>query len=265
MRNLLFTLLVLVSLPAFAGTPEEEVARLKPLERDTAAQAKCQALSDDAKTRGVKTLVIAFEGWNSYYHDAAMKVYAHHWRLGHESEKPELGRMSGGVVLAGVVLPLVRRFEASFEYLHYPYTATLGGKPGSVPEICALEWVKEPGRKLAIIGHSFGGDSASQLAEQLEAREVSVSYVLTLDPVAQFGRSAPAVRRTRNALLWENFYQSAGWPYGRQIPDADLNLLVTGASHKDMVQLPVVQQSLRDRVGALPGVRATGGATTKQR
>ena len=251
-------LLLLFSFHAFAGpVPADEVKRLKPSEKDPAAQEKCQALSDDAKARGVSTLVIAFEGWNSFYEAENQRVYAFLWQLGHEREKPTLGRMGAGVVLVDVILPLVRRFEASFEYLLFSYAGPTALSP-SVPEICALEWMKEPGRRLALIGHSFGGDSTVQIADKLEARSLPLDYVLTLDPVAQFGHANTAIHRSRNAKIWDNYHQDHGWPTGNSIEDADVNMLLPNTTHIELASTGEVQQALRTRIGGLISASRSG-------
>jgi hypothetical protein len=247
------------SLPAladdYAAKADQAIAETKPTGMDSAATAslKCQKLSDEARARGARVLVIGFEGLASFSATATQQLYRYEWELNHRVTATAPARPAfGGFVVTGTLLPVAAKLAGAVEMLAYPYTAQ-SDAAGSVPETCALEWMKVPNRHLVVIGHSFGGDAADQLMKQLEARSVPVDFVITEDPVPKTPRPVSVLQVTRNARRWENYYQRAGLPMGASLGGAAVNEQVR-AGHIGVPYVPNIVQSALAHVGALAGM-----------
>jgi hypothetical protein len=206
----------------------------KPTEASSAAETKtlCARLGRRAKDFSIGRLVIAFEGLASYDTTGARAAYALFESDPLFQGSVQIARGSAGYVLHGVLKPLLAQAQGHVEFLSLPHDAQ-GADHGSVAETCVLEWLKKaPDTKITIMGHSYGGHAANQLAAALDELHVPLDSVFTLDPRLRF--YAGAFQRTRNAVLWENFYQT-NTPFlnGYVVPGADLNrnLSATGVGH----------------------------------
>jgi len=75
---------------------------------------------------------------------------------------------------------------------------------GSAIAEIAREWHKK-GQKICLIGHSYGGDTAMDVARKLGAEDIALELVVTLDPV---GRSGPTADQPKPIHLarWLNVY-----------------------------------------------------------
>jgi hypothetical protein len=200
--------------------------------------ADCHRLSAHAKAYGVRTLVIGFEGLASFSASASRAAYDYQFNLaqGQKSKAPSGGM--GGFVARGLMVPTVAAYGKHFELMMYPYTAT--GEANA----CALSWMKVPGRRLIITGHSFGGHAAVRLTEALAARNVRPDTVITIDARSVLGTG---IHRSRNARRWENFYQFGGGLPGKSIPEADVNQRLR-AGHTGMPFQPEVRKALLEAV-----------------
>jgi hypothetical protein len=235
----------------YAAQADRALAQTKPSLGDSAADAsvKCQRLSDEARARGARTLLVAFEGLASFSAASTTQAYRYLWELNHHlPATPPAGALTGFVV-NGTLVPLIRRYPGAIEVLAFPY-GSQSDAAGSVPERCALEWMKVPGRHLVVIGHSFGGDAAVQLMGQLEARQLPVDLAVTLDPVPKTPRPYSVIHTTRNARRWENYYQRGLPPRGASLPSARVNVQLHVA-HTAVPFQPEVASSLAARVGEL--------------
>jgi hypothetical protein len=206
----------------------------KPAQSSTAAdtEALCRLLGRRAKDFSIGRLVIAFEGLASFDTTGVRAAYDLFERDRNFSASTQIARGSAGYVLHGVLKPLLAQARGRIEFLSLPHDAQ-GAGHGSVAETCVVEWLKvAPATKITIIGHSYGGHAANQLASALDDLNVPVDSVFTLDPRLRF--YAGSFQRTRNAALWENYYQT-NTPLlnGYVVPDADLNmnLSATGVGH----------------------------------
>lgn len=224
----------------------------KPTAGDSgsSARAKCQALSDRARQRGVDTLIIVFEGLASYDSRGTQSAYAYREKLlsGERAASPERG--GAGYMLHGLMVPLIAEKAASFDFLVFPHDS-VGARGGSVAQICATVWKTDPDsrsrhRRLVVAGHSYGGHAANQLTDSLDAAGVDVDFVLTVDPrlrlyVGRFQRSG-------NVRRWENYYQlNTPFLNGYRVGGADVNenLSSRGGTHVGLPWMPPVQASLR--------------------
>jgi hypothetical protein len=224
------------------------VADYKPASSDdaTTAQTKCKLLSQVAASHGVAKLIIAFEGLLSFDDAGTTAFYEYIWDLNHGVSASEPTGGSAGYVLHELITPVIEQHRADTEFLMFPETSQ-SDSSGSAPEACAIEWAKVAGRKLFVIGHSYGGHAANQLAEVLDSDKITIAGVVTIDPRTKYGIGT--LGRTRNAVVWDNFFQT-NTPFlnGATVPGADENvdLSNTGVQHTGMPGMPQVKSAVLD-------------------
>ncbi|MBI3548419.1 MAG: hypothetical protein HY078_05135 [Elusimicrobia bacterium] len=239
--------------------PRPPIAAVKPsgYEADASAAArKCARLSRSAGARGVDTLVIGFEGWTAFDSLATRAAYRYQDAVASGAAARKPGRtLYFGHVVHDLMIPLVDRYGDRFEFIVFPEWTSRGG--GSLPERCAAAWMRSPagpglaaGRSLVLIGHSFGGDAAHELAAALARRRVPVAAVYTIDPRPR----APfaGFERPANVERWENYYQSWGLA-GSVVGGADVNANLSrwGIGHGSLPAAPMILRSLSRRLGRL--------------
>lgn len=120
--------------------------------------------------------------------------------------------------------------------------------------------IRVAGRPLFIIGHSWGGQLAIDVAEQLKAEGITPDRVFTIDPFIADGTTiAPGIPLT-------NFFQQEGllingkFPInGRAVVGAEANILVTGTSHFEITEHKVVTEAILTTILATSGARSTLG------
>lgn len=229
--TLLVFSIVLSSPVAFA----DAISSTKPQPSDSEAAAKCARLSAVNRARGNRTLVIAFEGLASYSGSATQAAYqAHALALRGQKDTQSAGFGMGGFVARGLMIPVIASSASKFDFLVFPYTAT------GTAHTCALEWMKVPGRRLILAGHSFGGMSLVRVTEELAKRNVKVTEVISIDPRSWTGMG---IYRARGTDRWENYFQFGGGLPGKSIPAADVNLRLSGG-HTGMPFQPAVRHAL---------------------
>ena len=223
--------------PAPTPKPEpvhDDYTEYKPAggESAEAIAQKCELLSKVAASKGVRTLLIGFEGLISFDASGTQAVYRYLWDLSHERKAPAPTWGSGGYLLHGLIVPLIKHYDRSIEILMFPEYSQ-SDSAGSAAERCATTWVKSASdRKLVILGHSYGGHAANQLATALDRGRVPIDFVYTVD--ARVKGYVGSLGRTKNAARWENFYQTNTlFLNGYVVPDADTNenLSSAGVSH----------------------------------
>lgn len=223
-------LTLFVSTHASAG-----ILDMKPGPSDPEASAKCARLSLYARAKGVRTLVIAFEGLASYSGSSTQAAYQYHAERARGRGADEAGGFGmGGYMARGLMMPTITKAAPRFEFLVLPYTGT-----GTAHD-CALQWMKVPGRRLVLAGHSFGGMAVMRVTEELAKRNVRVATVISVDPRSVM---PGGIHRVRGADRWENFYQFGGGLPGKSIREADVNERLTGG-HTGMPFQPEVRASL---------------------
>lgn len=197
----------------------------------------CEQLTAFARERGARTLIIGFEGLASFDSTGTHSSYRQHLQAVSGQGVEALRRGSGGYLLHGLLNRVMRENARHVEVLVLPYTASA--------ETCAETWMREPGNRLVLTGHSFGGHTAAQLAAQLERRNVPVAAVLTVDP--RLKGYVGSLQRTANVARWENYYQK-NTPFlnGYLVPGADVNsnLSSTGVKHVTVPYSPAVRAAL---------------------
>jgi hypothetical protein len=255
MKYITGLLIACVSVAAFAhpiypSPPTDDYHVYKPTGDESAdtALGMCRLFSKVAKAKNVRTLIIGFEGLFSFDSSGTDAAYNYLWSIVHKVSATEPGPGSAGYVLHGLMVPLIQHYGGAIEFLMFPQTAQ-GDESGSIPEICAIEWMKVPGRELVIIGHSYGGHAANQLAAALEEARVPIEFVFTLDP--RLKNYVGTLGRTKNAAYWKNFFQTNTlFLNGYVVPGADQNidLSSTGVGHTGVPFAPEVYQGVTKRL-----------------
>lgn len=255
MRNHLVILATLCLLAPFAegrgqrliDPVAQEVAAAKPTAADTADQAreKCERLSERSKRLGLKTLIIGFEGLGSFNAALTQAAYQSHWqRTEGAAVTAPSGGGSGGYLLRGMLLPLLEAHGSQIEFLDFPHDSQQAAGTSNA-EVCATVWMRQPGRRLLVTGHSYGGHAANQLAEALERAKVTIETVVTVD--ARTRMYVGDLHKTSNVGTWANFYQR-NTPFlpGYVVDGADLNmnLSTTGVQHGGIPAAPAVREFL---------------------
>lgn len=207
----------------------------------------CAELAAFARQREARTLVIGFEGLASFDSSGTHVSYRQHLEaLRGETIEP-MRKGSGGYLLHGLLNRVMKERARSVEVIMFPQTAT-GSSAGSVPELCAETWMREPGNKLVVLGHSFGGHAANQLTENLARRNIPVAAVISVDP--RLKGYIGSFQRSPNVALWENYFQK-NTPFlnGYVVAGAQVNanLSSTGVKHVTIPFSPVLKAAL-DRV-----------------
>ena len=188
------------------------------------AAAECRSLAASSRAQ---TLIVGFEGL--------------------------LGYEAGGVLRRSLLAPTKARHPQTVEYVDYPSFSLLNVFADSSAESCALAWKSVPGKKLIIVGHSYGGQAASSLAHALGRRGVVVDDVITLDPRPRLNMGE-AIYRSRNVRHWRNFYRQdlGGGLQGWYVPYADQNTDLAGVSgHVEMPTKLVVHRELEADLAAI--------------
>lgn len=209
----------------------------------------CSQLGKRAKDFSIRRLVVAFEGLSSYDSTGVAAAYSLFEQDPLFRGASQISRGSAGYVLHGLLKPLLEQGNGKIEFLSFPHDSQ-DEAHGSVPEICILAWLKAaPSTKITIIGHSYGGHAANQLASVLDADGVSLDSVFSLDPRTRY--YVGTLQRTTNANLWLNFYQT-NTPFlnGYQVPGADANidLSYTGVSHTELPSASEVHARVFDHL-----------------
>ena len=240
----------ILSMPAIS---QAMYPAIKDLSSDPAG--KCERLSQRAKVTGVKVLIVGFEGMAMYSPMTNATLYRLHIN---KSTGKALGPMPrsgfGGLMAAGLLGPVVAKYGDKLEVIVFGETEiTMFSGGYSKPEVCARAWMKVPGRKLIVVGHSNGAQSAGYLAASLGKRGIPVDSVFTLDGVIFKGN----ISRVGKVKNWENYYQSLPAPLpGQSVYGADQNVNLTGqASHGSVPAHPAVARSLGKRLRLLTGAK----------
>lgn len=159
-----------------AGALERPVASTS-LKRTS---SMCRTWASEAKKKGIKTLIVSFEGLVSYSDSAAHKTYEYldEVRAGKAPKAPSLGGMN--FVAKNVILPHMRRIAQKSELLLLSEASQRKDK--TVGESCVRAWHSVYGNslRLMIMGHSFGGYASLRLAKAVE-NTVIVDSMLTMD------------------------------------------------------------------------------------
>lgn len=210
----------------FSDNPEKECTRIA------------------SQSQNVPLLIIGIEGTLQYRSGDAddLYSYARARKAGPVRESlPRLEEWSGGVLTKGLLFPLLRKFgeQAYAVSFDLDFERDL---PQAVE--CAKLWMRVPGHRLMIIGHSSGGQESLRLVEHLRARRIPVGTLVTIDSIPLMGTLA----RPRGVARYLNFYQSVGYLRGQPVK-ADINRQVRDVQgHLTVTASPTIFKYVSRRV-----------------
>lgn len=247
MKKILLIFALVVSLPALAN--------------DAAIR-----ISEGAALTGTRVLIIGFEGLAGFNSAGSNQASVYQCQLSHGMPARKPGGI-GGQVLGALAIPVIEKYKNQVKVLMFAHDACTGS--GTLPEEIAAQWMADAnkseatnGRRVIILGHSFGGDAAVILGRSLAARGVKVDSVFTMDP-----RKRPIGTggfKAAGSARWVNFYQKfdfllMGW----EIAGAENNFLLASPlmGHLVLPHHPKILPALMAQIGEPPGekVLADGG------
>lgn len=223
-------------------------------------------ISEGAASSGTRVLIIGFEGLAGFNSAGSNQASIYQCQLSHGLPARKPGGI-GGQVLKSLAVPVIEKYKNQVKVLIFAHDSCKGS--GSLPEAIAAQWMADAnksentkGRRVIILGHSFGGDAAVILGRSLAARGVSVDSVFTMDP-----RKRPIGTggfQSAGSARWVNFYQKLdaalmGW----EIAGAENNYLWASPilGHIMLPKNPKILSALMAQIGEPPGekVLADGG------
>lgn len=215
------------------------------------SQAHCQAVSDRALANNVKVMVIGVEGLAQM--DAGsinqLNNYSETAKGGGAVNIPK-GPYNPGFVIAqagvtrGLLTPLMRKYGTKVEPIVVGQES-IGLGSNSVGQICAEIWMKVPGRKLIIAGHSYGGPAAIDLAKNINARGIKVDALYTIDAVE---RSATNPMSKPANIGYLANYRQGGVNPGAALSFAQRDKLLGGVGHMSIPGHPAILGDLEGKI-----------------
>jgi len=179
-----------------------------------------RAWARSARVSGRRTLVVAFEGLSSFSSAYAQQLYRYQDRLrAGESARPPRAPKFGSYVGKYLLAPSLSRHRGGPDVLVLSEASERARTSAALPVV--LAWHQELGSalNLVVVGHSFGGHSALRLARKLEAQEVPVDHLLTVDPRTLPGLYDQFVT-PGNVAEHANYFQRSAWFPGYPIEGA---------------------------------------------
>lgn len=201
----------------------------------------------EAKARGNRTLVVAFEGLWSFSQGYADKIYAAQKALRAGQKPKSLGSARMSFVAKYLVGPQMAK-HSQLDYLLLPETSE--SKDSSVALNTVLEWFKVHGRglKLVVVGHSFGGHASLKLVHKLSKHKVPVAAMLTIDARARPGQYGD-FKTTSNVKAAYNYFQKSLFLPGYEIKGA-VNQKLKGVSHGSIPNAEAVRRRYKALLGS---------------
>lgn len=214
---------------ATSNQPPSQIRRPSPSSVTPETRARALAWARAAEARGVRTLVIAFEGLWSFSEGYSDSLYEHQadLRAGRGGRAPRGASMS--FVGKNLIAPTLAQTQASLEFIVLAETSENRTDSVGLQTALAFREVLGARLKLVLVGHSFGAYSALRLARKLEARGARVDHMLTIDARTMPGNYRHFTRPSNVGSL-HNYFQKGLMP-GYAIDGADLNQRLRGSSH----------------------------------
>lgn len=227
-------------------------------------------ISDGAAITGSRVLIIGFEGLAGFNYSKAAQLEAYQCKLSHGMKAMKPFGLGGGHVTSALLVPVVEKHKNKVKTAMFAHnTCTVNNC--SLPAAIGKQWMADAGkentdgRKVIIVGHSFGGDAAAILARQMAASGVAVDSVYIID-----GRKRPtgmgSVGPKKGSARWVTFYQWTDAPLmGFQVKGAE-NIWLPAVPLVGHILLPhnkKILNSMMDQIGEPPGEEVTTAAQDK--
>lgn len=221
------------------------------------SQDACKRLSEGAKISKTKALIIGYEGLfsSSPINANLLSNYREKLATGKKASRPFYA-FGGSFLTRGPLTRIVEAYKNKVQVLVFGRVGKTSAD--SIPGKCATIWMQDKGegtegRKVIIVGHSFGGGAAWELANSLRAKGVTVDGVVTADarsPKQCMGECWNWAKPS-NVTYWSNHYQR-GLLRGHEIPGAS-NQYHSGFSHGTIQNAPAFYKAIANRIDGISG------------
>lgn len=212
----------------------------------------CRRLSEGAKITNTKALIIGYEGLfsSSPINANLLSSYREKLATGKPARRP-LYIFGGSFLTRGPLTKIVEQYKNRVQVLMFGRHQT---SASSVPGKCATIWMNDKGpgtegRKVIIVGHSFGGAAAHKLAKSLQVKVDAVVTADPRDPVC-LGECFPGTKPS-NVTFWSNHYQLTPLR-GHKVGGAQ-NHYHSGYSHGTIQNAPAFYQAIARRIDGVSG------------
>lgn len=212
----------------------------------------CRRLSEGAKITNTKALIIGYEGLfsSSPINANLLASYREKLATGKRASRP-LYIFGGSFLVRGPLTRVVENYKNRVQVLMFGRHQT---SASSIPGKCATIWMNDKGpgtegRKVIIVGHSFGGAAAYKLARSLKVKVDAVVTADPRDPVC-LGECFPGTKPS-NVTLWSNHYQLTPLR-GHKVGGAQ-NHYHSGYSHGTIQNAPAFYQAIANRIDGVSG------------
>lgn len=213
----------------------------------------CMRISEGAMITGTKVLVIGIEGLASFSTIGTKKAYEYRCKVtrGLAANPPGVG--FGGFVLKNLIIPVIEEYKNQVEVLVVSHGD--GGSSNGKAYHCAKIWMSEKrpgseGRKVILVGHSFGGYALPKLTGHLG--NTPIAGVLSIDARFNDGPLRAKMSRKGKVERWENYFQTMPLR-GYEVEGADVNQRLTGKGHTGLPGHATVKSALKRMIGDPPG------------
>lgn len=107
---------------------------------------------------------------------------------------------------------------------------------------------------ITIMGYSYGGHAASQLADNLKRLGIAVDLVITADPRVKGAIGSGRFEKTANIGKWVNVW-GYGLLSGGQVAGGENHNVTLGSTHMTITTTQAMQDAIRKNMSQLPACR----------
>lgn len=153
----------------------------RPFPKDSIQNANsiCRTWSQNSKTKGIKQLVMTFEGLAAFKKKGAKNVYRYYSDLKKGIDKKPAG-VSMAFVADNLVIKNLNKNYHKNEFLNMSHGSD------EVAYACLKSWIKTYGKSLdlVLVGHSFGGNAIKRIMNNLlkDFPQFKIKGMLSIDP-----------------------------------------------------------------------------------
>jgi hypothetical protein len=180
----------------------------------------CAKITAQSKAENTRLLIIGVEGTMQYDAKDADALFAYSQA---RKSGPLPGALPplrdwGGVLTDGLLFPLLQKFGDQVDMVSFNLDMEIDA--GDL-EACATQWMRVPGHKLMLIGHSSGAQELVHAANELHDSGVAVDTLVTIDAIQLMG----IISRPAGVAHFLNFFETVGDMTGQSVT-ADVNVHV---------------------------------------